>query len=121
MTFADLTRRLAASLPSQLLPTPAQTESDGPRPLPAGSGGSRGPLAAMRHRNYRLFWIGQVLSLVGTWMQSVSEPCLVLLVGGCPLQVGMGLAPGFAPPLGFGRLRRVLAGRIDKRAVVGWT
>ena len=77
MTFADLTRRLASALPTQLLPQhPAPP--DGAVPLAPGPGSSRGPFAAMRHRNYRLFWIGQVLSLVGTWMQSVSEPWLVL-------------------------------------------
>ena len=121
MTFADLTRRLAASLPSQLLPTPAPTDGDGPRPLPAGTGGSRGPFAAMRHRNYRLFWVGQVLSLVGTWMQSVSEPWLVLLLGGTPLQLGIVLALEFAPSTVLAPLGGVLADRIDKRTVIIWT
>ena len=97
MTLADLTRRFASSLPSQLLPTPAPPANDGAIPLAPGPGSSRGPFAAMRHRNYRLFWIGQVLSLVGTWMQSVSEPWLVLLLGGSPLQLGIVLALEFAP------------------------
>src|SRR6266516_1128942 len=80
MTLADLTRRLASVLPTELVTNRADPPS-GFAPLAPGPGSSRGPFAAMRHRNYRLFWIGQVLSLVGTWMQSVSEPWLVLLGG----------------------------------------
>src|SRR6059058_4310468 len=109
MTFASPTRRLAASIPSQLLPTPAPTDGDGARPFAPGPGSSRGPFAAMRHRNYRLFWIGQVLSLVGTWMQSVSEPWLVLLLGGSPLQLGIVLALEFAPSTVLAPLGGVLA------------
>ena len=43
-------------------------------------------IAALRHRNFRLFWYGQIVSLIGTWMQSVSQPWLVLLLGGSPLR-----------------------------------
>src|SRR6266513_1151001 len=73
MTLADITRRLASALPTELVTNRAEPPT-GPAPAAPGSGGSRGPFAAMRHRNYRLFWIGQVLSLVGTWMQSVNMP-----------------------------------------------
>jgi len=75
----------------------------------------------MRHRNYRLFWIGQVLSLVGTWMQSVSEPWLVLLLGGSPLQLGIVLALEFAPSTVLAPIGGVLADRMDKRTVIIWT
>src|SRR5216684_1414044 len=33
---------------------------------------------ALRHRNYRLFWFGQLISLIGTWMQSIGQAWLVL-------------------------------------------
>ncbi|HEY8179671.1 MAG TPA: hypothetical protein VIH33_04650, partial [Candidatus Limnocylindria bacterium] len=52
--------------------------SSAPAPAP-GSAFRRG-MAALRHRNYRLFWTGQIVSLIGTWMQSVSQPWLVLLL-----------------------------------------
>src|SRR6266566_2073790 len=120
MTFASLTRILASSLP-QPLPSAAPRASDTNRPLDAGSGGSHGPFSAMRHRNYRLFWIGQVLSLVGTWMQSVSEPWLVLLLGGNAFQLGLVIALEFAPSLVFAPLGGVLADRTDKRTVIIWT
>ena len=34
-------------------------------------------IAALRHRNYRLFWGGQIISLIGTWMQTVAQGYLV--------------------------------------------
>src|SRR6266480_4981882 len=103
MTLADITRRLASALPTELVTNRAEPPT-GPAPAAPGSGGSRGPFAAMRHRNYRLFWIGQVLSLVGTWMQSVSEPWLVLLLGGNAFQLGLVIALEFAPSLVFAPL-----------------
>ena len=54
---------------------------------------------ALRHRNFRLYWSGQVVSLVGTWMQSVSQPWLVLDLGGSAFQVGTVIALQFAPAL----------------------
>ncbi|HEY7452661.1 MAG TPA: MFS transporter, partial [Candidatus Limnocylindria bacterium] len=54
---------------------------------------------ALRHRNFRLYWSGQVVSLVGTWMQSVSQPWLVLELGGSAFQVGTVIALQFAPAL----------------------
>jgi MFS family permease len=121
MTFASLTRRLASAMPGRQAAIPAPPVDDGAQPLNAGSSGSRGPFAALRHRNYRLFWIGQVLSLVGTWMQSVSEPWLVLLLGGSPLQLGIVLALEFAPATVLAPLGGVLADRMDKRVVIMWT
>jgi MFS family permease len=121
MTFASLTRRLASSLPAQIRPTLESPANDGAQPLAPGPGSSRGPFAALRHRNYRLFWIGQVLSLVGTWMQSVSEPWLVLLLGGNGFQLGLVIALEFAPSLVFAPLGGVLADRVDKRTVIIWT
>ena len=34
--------------------------------------------AALKHRNFRLFWIGQAISLIGTWMQNIAQAWLVL-------------------------------------------
>jgi MFS family permease len=80
-----------------------------------------GPFAALRHRNYRLYWFGQVVSLVGTWMQSVSEPWLVLQLRGSPFQLGLVLALEFAPSTVLAPLGGVLADRFDKRKALIWT
>ncbi len=74
--------------------------------------------SAVRHRNFRLYWIGQIISLVGTWMQSVSQPWLVLLLHGTPIQLGTVLALQFAPALALAPLGGVLADRIDKRRLL---
>ena len=48
---------------------------------------------ALRHRNYRLFISGQLVSLIGTWMQSVAQAWLVYRLTGSPVLLG---AVGFA-------------------------
>jgi predicted MFS family arabinose efflux permease len=110
-----LTRVLAAVPPRLRVVGP--NEGDGP--LPSSSGEGPGPfrrgLAALHHRNYRYYWLGQIVSLVGTWMQSVSQPWLVLLLGGSPLQLGLVLALEFTPPMFLAPLGGVLADRVDKR------
>ena len=92
-------------------------EPPAPTPPPSAGGLRRG-FTALRHRNYRLFWYGQIVSLVGTWMQSVSQPWLVLLLGGSPLQLGSVLALQFAPAMVLAPLGGVLADRVDKRKVL---
>jgi MFS family permease len=113
MTLADLPRRLAAVVPTRLRtvrpPTAPATRAGGQDGL-IGAG-----FTAMRHRNYRLFWIGQVTSLVGTWMQSVSQPWLVLELGGSPIELGAVLAAQFAPSTVLAPIGGVLADRLDKR------
>ncbi|MEP6468588.1 MAG: MFS transporter, partial [Chloroflexota bacterium] len=98
---------------------PEQPRQPAPAPAAPGPGaGFRRGFAALRHRNYRYFWFGQIVSLVGTWMQSVSQPWLVLLLGGSPLQLGTVLALQFAPALVLAPLGGVLADRVDKRKVL---
>ena len=59
--------------------------------------GSR--FGALRHRDFRLFWGGQLVSLVGTWMQSVGQAWLVLELTGSPFQLGLVNALQFIPVL----------------------
>ncbi|HEX6128996.1 MAG TPA: MFS transporter [Candidatus Limnocylindria bacterium] len=95
--------------------------SDAPAASPPAAGqgapvrGLRRGFAALRHANYRYYISGQIVSLVGTWMQSVSQPWLVLLLGGSPLQLGTVLALQYAPALFLAPLGGVLADRVDKR------
>jgi MFS family permease len=46
-------------------------------------------LRALRHRNFRLFFTGQIISLVGTWMQSIAESWLVYRLTGSAAKLGM--------------------------------
>lgn len=85
-----------------------------------GDGASRvrNTLRALRHRNFRLFTMGQSLSLVGTWMQQVAVAWLVYRMTESPFMLGLvgfiSQGPGFviAPFAG------VLADRFDKRRIV---
>ena len=112
MTLADLPRRIAAVVPTRLVTGRASAPST---PRAPGDGLIGAGFTAMRHRNYRLFWFGQITSLVGTWMQSVSQPWLVLELGGSPIELGAVLAAQFAPSTVLAPIGGVLADRLDKR------
>ena len=88
----------------------------GPAALsPRRLAGSQG-LRAFRHRNYRLFFGGQAISLVGTWMQQVAQAWLVLQVsGGDPFWLGVVAAAQFLPVMIFGLFAGVLADTLPKR------
>jgi MFS family permease len=75
-------------------------------------------LGALRHRNYRLFLTGQIVSTVGTWMQSVAMPWLALQLTHSALLVGVVLAAQFLPVLVGGSLGGVVADRYRKRNVL---
>ena len=113
MTITRLPRRMARAVPS-LTGQPRRPGGSAPNPPVAGGGLARG-FAAMRHRNYRIYWFGQIGSLVGAWMQSVAHPWLVLQLGGSPLQLGSVLALMFAPSMFLAPMGGVLADRVDKR------
>ena len=90
---------------------------DQPRPLPlqAAFGGLKHGFEALGVRNYRLYWLGQVVSLIGTWMQQVSLPWLVLSLGGSPIQLGIVAVLQFGPSMVLAPFGGVFADRIDKR------
>jgi MFS family permease len=96
---------------------PDGPRADQPRPLPlrAALGGLKRGFAALGVRNYRLYWTGQVVSLIGTWMQQVSLPWLVLALGGSPIQLGFVAVLQFGPAMLLAPFGGVFADRIDKR------
>jgi MFS family permease len=70
------------------------------------------------HRNYRIFFFGQVVSLAGTWMQNIALVWLVLELTRSPIAVG-GLAfARFLPFTVFGLAAGVIADRVDTRRLV---
>ncbi|HEU4673595.1 MAG TPA: MFS transporter [Candidatus Limnocylindrales bacterium] len=72
-------------------------------------------MRAFRHRNYRLFFLGQGTSLIGTWMQSVAQSWLVLLLTGDPFVLGVVAAFQFLPVLVLGLFGGVIADHLPKR------
>jgi len=71
-----------------------------------------------RHRNYRIFFTGQLVSLAGTWMQNVALAWLVLELSGSPLAVGALAFWRFVPFTVFGLVAGVVADRVDTRRLV---
>ncbi len=75
-------------------------------------------LGALRHRNYRLFLTGQIISTIGTWMQSVAMPWLALQLTHSGLLVGLVLAVQFTPVLLGSQFGGIVADRYRKRTVL---
>jgi predicted MFS family arabinose efflux permease len=78
-------------------------------------------LSAFNHRNFRLFWFGQLISLAGTWMQSVAQAWLVLQLTNDPLALGIVAAAQFGPVLVLGLFAGIVADSVNKRAALIWT
>src|SRR5512136_786857 len=73
---------------------------------------------ALRHRNFRLFWVGQLVSLIGTWMQSIAQSWLVLDLTKSPFMLGLVSAMGMLPVLLFSLPAGAVADRVNKRNVL---
>jgi len=71
-----------------------------------------------RHRNYRLFFSGQVVSVSGTWMQNIALAWLVIQLSHSPVAVGALAFCRFVPFTVFGLFSGVLADRVDDRRLV---
>jgi len=70
------------------------------------------------HRNFRLFWIGQTVSLIGTWMQQVGQGWLALELSNSAFVVGLVSAAGSLPILLFSLYAGVIVDRRDKLQLV---
>jgi MFS family permease len=83
---------------------------------PAGPGFAlRNGSRAFAHRNYRLFFGGQAISLVGTWMQTVAQAWLVLQLTSDPIWLGLLAALQFLPVMILGLLGGLVADALPKR------
>ncbi|MGH7733678.1 MAG: MFS transporter, partial [Gemmatimonadales bacterium] len=124
------------------LPGPAPATPDGPDARPAkdsraelalrrnaatGAGAqadvpdapARVPVfSALRERNYRLYFTGQMISNTGTWMQRIAQDWLVLELTNSPLAVGITTALQFLPVLLFGLLGGLVIDRYPKRSIL---
>ena len=86
-----------------------------------------GPFSALRHRNYRLFWIGQLISVSGSWMQTVAQGWLIAKLAASSgvnaeaataWYLGLISACGNLPILFGALLGGVVADRVDKRRLI---
>jgi MFS family permease len=75
-------------------------------------------ISSLQERNYRLYFFGQLVSVAGTWMQTVAQSFVVLDLTHSGTQLGVTTAARFLPMFLFGPLGGVFADRLDKRRVL---
>ncbi|HKW50826.1 MAG TPA: MFS transporter, partial [Candidatus Eisenbacteria bacterium] len=73
---------------------------------------------ALRHRNYRLYWTGQLVSLIGTWMQSVAQGWLMHRLTSSALMLGLLGFMQFLPVLLLSLWAGVIVDSMDKRKLL---
>src|SRR5579859_401243 len=78
-------------------------------------------LISLKHRNFRLFWFGQLISLIGTWMQSTGQAWLVLQLTHSAWLLGIVGALQFLPVMLLSLFGGVIADRLPKRRVLLFT
>ena len=79
------------------------------------------PLNALKSRNYRLYFSGQLLSMVGTWMQSTVQAWLVYRLSGSATWLGIVSFSMQMPAFLTRPLAGVIVDRVDRRKLLLWT
>jgi len=77
--------------------------------------------SALKHRNFRLFWIGQMVSLIGTWMQTTGQAWLVLQLTHSAWLLGLVGALQFLPVMLLALFGGVIADRVPKKNLLLFT
>ncbi len=89
-----------------------------PRRVPTSKVSLRHTFRALRHRNYRLYFYGQLVSLIGTWMQQTAMSWLIYDMTGSKFLLGVVAAVGSAPMMIFSLWGGALADRYPKRSIL---
>ena len=92
---------------------PVQSE-----PLAEPLAGGLGAFRALHHRNFQLFFGGQFVSLIGTWMQSVAQGWLVLKLTNSALMLGVVSFAGYLPVLLVTLFAGVVVDHADRRRLI---
>ncbi len=103
--------------PSQIASVPEEVTGT-PRGVVLGHMLWRQTFASLQHRNFRLFFGGQLISLIGSWMQSTAQGWLVYELTGSKMLLGVVTAVGSAPLMLFSVWGGSLADRHSKRRIV---
>jgi MFS family permease len=75
-------------------------------------------LRSLKHRNFRLFYLGQFVSLAGTWMQGLAQSWLIYRLTDSAFLLGLASAATLAPSLVFGLYGGVLADRFSRQRLL---
>lgn len=77
--------------------------------------------SSLRFKNFRYFWIGQCVSVIGTWMQRTAQTWLALKLTHSPFLVGLLTASQFIPIVIFSLPAGTIIDRVDKKKLLLWT
>jgi MFS family permease len=77
-----------------------------------------GSFRALHHRNFKLFISGQAISTIGTWMQNIAQPWLVLVLTNNPLLLGVVVSAQTVPQMFLSFYAGVIVDRIPKRRIL---
>src|SRR5574341_732776 len=80
-----------------------------------------GRLAALRYRDFRLFWSGQLISNIGTWMQMTATSWLLYQLTASPVLLGLNGIFRAVPAISLGLISGTFADRCDRRLMLIWT
>jgi MFS family permease len=73
---------------------------------------------ALTHRDFRIFWFGQIISLIGTWMQSIALPRLAYSITHSPFLLGLVGALQFTPVMILALFAGVIIDKFDKKKII---
>jgi MFS family permease len=76
------------------------------------------PFSALKHKNYRFYWGGMCVSLIGTWMQNIAQPWLAYSLTNSPFLLSLVGAMQFAPMLFLSIFAGVVVDRFPKRNIL---
>lgn len=79
------------------------------------------PFIALKHRNFRFYWFGMCISLIGTWMQNIAQPWLAYSLTKSPFLLSLVGALQFTPMLLFSLFAGVLIDKISKKKILLFT
>ncbi len=99
-------------------PLPDEAEADSSETAPVEATSRLGAFRALHHRNYRLYFGGQLTSLAGTWMQSAAQAWLVLKLTNSSMMLGVVSFAQFTPILLVGLFAGVFVDRVDRRRLI---
>src|SRR3954462_6441039 len=80
-----------------------------------------GRLAALQYRDFRLFWSGQLISNIGTWMQMTATSWLLYQLTGSAVLLGLNGIFRAVPAIGLGLISGTFADRYNRRWMLLWT
>lgn len=102
-----------AATPQEVPPSEQEAAEEFARPS-----GALALLKVFKHRNYRLFFSGQIVSLIGTWLTSVAQGWLVYSLTHSPFLLGLTSFAGQVPVFFFSSLGGMIGDRVDRRRLL---